>query len=171
LIASVPEDVDIHIVSKDGDFASSIDGTKPHPVLLKEWKSKNKADLYLHTELGVFLAGHFPDIKADIEKRNAVNRLKESRSFERTHAAISRLAEFADLLTATEVDELVEAAFENSQIHWIGTDPDVSAFFQKIVEPRLDKYPKERQAGIANVFGLSENEHQNEDDNDSNSNE
>jgi hypothetical protein len=69
------------------------------------------------------------------------------------------LAEFADLLTATEIDELVEAALENSQIHWIGTDPDVSAFFQKIVEPRLDKYPKERQAEIANVFGLSENEH------------
>jgi len=60
-----------------------------------------------------------------------------------------------------------EAALENSQIRWIGTDPDVSAFFQKIVEPRLDKYPKERQAEIAMVFELSDDEHQDEDDNDS----
>jgi len=169
LLAHVPEGADIHIVSKDGDFASSIDGTKPHPVLLKEWKSINKAELYLHTELRTFLAAHFPDIKVatDIEKRNAINRLKESGSFERTHAAISKLAEFADLLTAAEVDELVEAALENSQIRWIGTDPDVSVFFQKIVEPRLGKYPKERQAEIATVFELSDDEHQDEDDNDS----
>jgi hypothetical protein len=162
LLTHVPEDADLHIVSNDGDFASIIDGTKPHPVILKEWKSRNNADLYLHTELGAFLATHFPDIKVatDIEKRNAINQLKESGSFQRTHAAISQLEEFADLLTAAEVDELVEAALKNSQIRWIGTDPDVSAFFKKIVEPHLDKYPRERQAEITDVFEASDDEHE-----------
>lgn len=122
LLAHVPDAADIHVVSKDGDFASSIDGTKPHPVLLAEWKERNKARLHLHTELRAFRATHFSDITVatDVEKRDVINRLKESGSFERTDTAIAKLAEFVDLLTAAEVDELVGLCREFSVTIEIG---------------------------------------------------
>lgn len=160
LLANVPAEADIHVVSKDGDFASSIDEAKPHPALLAEWKERKNASFYLHTELRAFLATHFPDIKVatDVEKRDAINQLKDSGSFERTHTAIAKLTEFVDLLTAAEVDELVEAGLSNSQIRWIGTDVDVSCFYRKIVEPRIDKYSEDRQKEIAITFGLADAE-------------
>jgi len=158
LLAYVPAGQDIHIISKDGDFASSIDGRKPHPVLMKEWKYKKKSDLYLHTELGAFLSTHFPGIEVatDIEKVDAINRLKSSGSFEQTHTAVSKLTEFADLLTVAEIDDLVDAALDNSQIRWISTDDDVKVFFQKIVEQRLDTYTKERRAEVVKAFEIDE---------------
>jgi hypothetical protein len=157
LLSNAPVETDMHIVSKDGDFGSSIDATKPHPVLAKEWKNANGGNLQLHTELGAFIATHFPDIKlaTDIERRDAKNALAASRSFASTHLAIAGLNSFVDLLTAPEIDELVEVAIKNGQIGWIGKDPDVQECFSKIVPLRWEKYSAERRKEIAEIFGLS----------------
>ncbi len=157
LLNAAPKETDLHVVSKDGDFGSSIDATKSHPVLAKEWKSENGGTLYLHTELGALIAAHFPDIKlaTDIERRDAIYALVRSGSFASTHSAIAKLNSFVDLLTAPEVDELVECAVKNGQVGWIGKDPDVQGFFSKIVPLRWDKYSKERREEIADAFGLT----------------
>jgi hypothetical protein len=157
LLAHTPAATDMHIISKDGDFSSSIDASKPHPVLAKEWKSEIGATLHLYTELGAFIAAHFPDIKlaTDIERRDAINSLANSGSFASTHFAISKLGSFVDLLTAPEIDELVDIAFKNSQVGWIGKDPDVQVFFSKILPLRWEKYAKERREQIGEMFGLS----------------
>src|SRR5262249_36177359 len=125
---------DIHVVSKDSDYASLIDTTKPHPVLTKEWEGQKGAHLILHTELRTFLATHFPDIKVvtDIERRAAIEALKSSGAFWVTHSAIAKLKEFEALLAAAEIDELVAAGLKNSQIRMIGHDSDVSAFYKRI---------------------------------------
>ena len=60
-----------------------------------------------------------------------------------------------DLLTAPEIDELVDVAFKNGQVGWIGKDPDVQEFFSKIVPLRWEKYSKERREEIAELFGLT----------------
>jgi hypothetical protein len=157
LLEFATEGTDLHVVSKDGDFSSIIDATKPHPVLAKEWKNENGGTLHLHTELGAFIAAHFPDIKlaTDIERRDAINSLAASRSFASTHFAIAKLNSFVDLLTAPEIDELVEVAIKNGQVGWIGKDPDVQEFFSKIVPLRWERYPKERREEIAELFRLS----------------
>jgi hypothetical protein len=157
LLDHAPPQTDMHIVSKDGDFSSSIDAAQPHPVLAKEWKNEIGGALYLHTELGAFIAAHFPDIKVatDIERRDAINALSNSGSFASTHFAIAKLNSFVDLLTAPEIDELVEAAFKNGQVGWIGKDDDVQDFFSKIVPLRWEKYSKERRDEIADAFGLT----------------
>jgi hypothetical protein len=157
LLAHAPAGTDMHIISKDGDFSSSIDASKPHPVLAKEWKSEIGGTLYLHTELGAFIAAHFSDIKlaTDIERRDAINALANSGSFASTHSAIAKLNSFVDLLTAPEIDELVEVASKNGQVGWIGKDPDVQMFFSKILPLRWEKYSKERREQIGEMFGLS----------------
>lgn len=157
LLGQVPHGSDLHIVSKDGDFSSSIDASKPHPVLAKEWGKINEAELHLHNELRVFLATHFPDIKlaTDVERRDAINNLKSSSSFASTHFAIPKLMGFVDLFSADEVDELVEIAMTNNQVGWIGMDIDVRAFYAKILPSRWAKYPEERQKELSEKFGLS----------------
>jgi hypothetical protein len=157
LLSEVPDEADLHIISKDGDFSSSIDASRPHPVLAKEWKEVNKAELYIHNELRVFLAKHFPDIKVatDVERRDAINALKGSASFASTHLAISKLLEFVDLFSAYEVDELVEIAEKNNQVGWIGTDVDVRSFYAKVLPIRWEKYADERRKKLSAMFGLS----------------
>lgn len=157
LVAKTPEMTDMHIISKDGDFSSSIDATKPHPVLAKEWKNENGGTLYLHTELGAFIAAHFPDIKlaTDIERRDAINALAASRSFASTHYAISKLISFVDLLAPPEIDELVEVATKNGQVGWIGKDPDVQEFFGKVISLRWEKYSAEQRKELAEMFDLT----------------
>ncbi|HEY0909105.1 MAG TPA: hypothetical protein VGD75_02620, partial [Bradyrhizobium sp.] len=78
-----------------------------------------------------------------------------SGSFASTHFAIAKLNAFVDLLTAPEIDELVEIASKNGQVGWIGKDPDVQMFFSKVVPLRWEKYPKERREQIGEMFGLS----------------
>jgi predicted nucleic acid-binding protein len=157
LLSNAPDGTDMHVISKDGDFASSIDATKPHPVLLKEWKRENGGVLHLHNGLGAFISAHFPDIKlaADIEKRDAINSLVNSGSFSTTHRAIEKLEPFVELLAAPEIDELVDGALKNQQVSWIGTDADVQAFFAKIARSRWESYPTERRERLVDIFGLT----------------
>lgn len=54
LLANVPE-ADLHVVSKDGDYASSLNPGKPHPFLEKEWKARKSADLHFYSSIRPFL--------------------------------------------------------------------------------------------------------------------
>ena len=110
--------------------------------------------LYLHGLLGGFLSTHFPNIKlaTDIERREAIDELITSTSFQRTHAAVARLKEFSNVLGPGEIDELIEAGLNNSQISWIGSDGDVQEFFRTIIGSRFENYPLERQQAIKATF-------------------
>src|SRR5713226_1417388 len=93
LLRVVPDESELHRVSKDGDYVSPLDATAPNGFLQDEWEKKKHATLFLHAELKPFLAQHFPKIKlaVDVEKRAAIDRLKESGSFARTHNATAEL--------------------------------------------------------------------------------
>jgi predicted nucleic acid-binding protein len=136
LLRVVPDERDLHIVSRDGDYASPLDPVAPSGFLRAEWQKNKHAALFLHAELKPFLAEYFPNIKlaVDVEKRAAIDGLKESGSFAETHAAIAELSPFVDALTLEEVEELTQAAEKNTQIAWISTDEDVKEFY----EPLLD---------------------------------
>jgi predicted nucleic acid-binding protein len=140
LLRAVPAETDLHLVSKDGDYASPLNPTAPNAFLLAEWQKKKQAELILHAELKPFLAQRFPKIKfaVDVEKRTAIDALKHSGSFAGTHAAIAQLAPFADVLTPEEIDELIDAAETNSQIAWVCRDPDVKRFYEPLLESQHD---------------------------------
>ena len=140
LLRTVDDGTDLHIVSRDGDFASPLNSALANGFLVGEWKQRKQASLFIHTELKPCLAKHFPNIKfaVDVEKRAAIDRLKDSASFAATHSAIAALEPFADVLTTDEIEELLEVAQKNSQIAWIASDEDVKQFYQPLLQAQHD---------------------------------
>jgi hypothetical protein len=82
-----------------------------------------------------FFKAHFPKIKLaiDMERAGAVAKLADSGSFASTHRSITELSAY-DSLTDAEVDTLVDAALNNSQIRSIICDNDVSSFYQELID-------------------------------------
>lgn len=169
LLSEVPIGTDLHIVSKDGDFESSLNSGAANQFLADEWMREKKGALSLHTELRPFLNSKFPDIKlaVDVEKADAIERLVNSGTFASTHAAIDGLALFVDDLSWDEADKILSAGVKNSQISWIGTDDDVVALYTKLMAKYQDKLGAERFAELEEIFyKLAPGASQEEDDHD-----
>lgn len=49
---------DLHIVSKDGDYASLLNKSRPHPSLEAEWMEKKGGHLHIYSELRALLKKH-----------------------------------------------------------------------------------------------------------------
>lgn len=54
LLKEVPEG-DLHIVSKDGDYASLLNKSRPHPSLESEWGDRKGGHLHIYSDLRAFL--------------------------------------------------------------------------------------------------------------------
>lgn len=54
LLKEVPK-ADLHVVSKDGDYASLLNKSRPHPSLEAEWMEKKSGHLHIYSELRAFL--------------------------------------------------------------------------------------------------------------------
>lgn len=136
LLKAVPDDVTLHIVSKDGDYQSAFKNGKPHQFLVDEWATKKTGTLCLHQELKPFLNAQLENIKFEIdrEKIAAIKSFVDSGSFSTTHWAITQLVPFQDALTLKDARELVRAGLENSQIRWVGSDSDVQSFYTNILD-------------------------------------
>jgi hypothetical protein len=79
------------------------------------------------------------------ERTTAVSQLCNSRCFTATHVAIAKLANFAEFEIA-EVEQLLDAVQDNSQVGWIRGDPDVDNFFRRLIsEYWLRLTPQYRQ--------------------------
>lgn len=154
LLRDVPEESDLHIVSKDGDFESRLIPGRADQFLIDEWKQAKKADLIFHSELRTFFAAHFPDIKlaSDVERKDAIDKLVNSGSFASTHVAVAALKTFADELSWAEADSILTAGLSNAQINWISTDGDVAAFYQTLMAKFADKIGAERLAQLNQHF-------------------
>jgi len=135
LLEQIADGTDLHLISKDGDFGSPLLAA-PNSYLIDEWRTKKGSNLALHDQLKPFLAQHFPQIQLaiDVEKRVAIECLINSGSFAVTHSAISGLQPFVDVLTPAEIAELIKAAESNPQVGWIAQDPDVRAFYSRIID-------------------------------------
>lgn len=87
------------------------------------------------------------------EKVAAVDTLVDSRSFAQTHAAISRLNYYREILNTSDAERLINAAVNNEQVRWIATDSDVYTFFAKLLleHPNIDP---DLFRSAAYIFGL-----------------
>lgn len=154
LLAAVPAETALHVISKDGDYASNFDGSEPKPSLSIEWMHAKNADLHLHEELRPFLNAHFAHIKlaTDIEKLAAIDRLESTGYFAETHLAVETLEPLRVTLTWTDADRLLRAGLSNSQIRWIGTDPDINAFYSFLIDTFANNLTSERRAELVEAF-------------------
>lgn len=129
-------DIDLDIVTIDGDFFSKYGQGSPATLLSGEWADAKGGKLNVHKSLASLAKAHFPDIKlpSDIVKADAISELVSSGNFTWTHYQISRLESVFDQLTKDDAAILFQAFVSNSQINWIAKDEDVKSFYLKLYE-------------------------------------
>ncbi len=138
LLVGVPVGAELILVSSDGDFSSSLQPAVIDEYLAEEWQSGKQASATLHGNLSSVFDAHYPQIRLtpepvapDPQRSAAVSALVGSLNFQSTHQAIGQLARF-DEFSTEEVEALVEATMDNSQVAMILGDEDVWAFYNKL---------------------------------------
>lgn len=134
-LLSIPAGYATDIVSRDGDFASELDPKRMKDFLAEEWSAKfgSHAKVQLFRSLSEYFSARFPQIKLSEEtkKDELISQLHVSSNFATTHSLIADLAAFS-FFTNAQVISLFEALYHNTQVGWIGTDPDVQEFYLKL---------------------------------------
>lgn len=140
LLQSVPNDEDLHIISDDGDFYSVIDDEKLNSFLENEWKEKKNSKIYFYRKLSKFTTKHFNGINFsfDTEKEILLTTLLDSGNFATTHSVIAKLEKYSHF-SLREVEIVLEACVQNSQVSWILSDDDVCDFVCRIAIPRKNE--------------------------------
>lgn len=135
LLANVPENEDLHLVSSDADFRSPLDSRRIHEYLKSEWMAAKSSDVILYPDLGGFLENHFAAIRvpSDIPKVRLIQRLATSSSFESTHSIVGKLGQY-DVFTPEQAALIARNAVRNNQVRWITSDDDVREFLTRVID-------------------------------------
>lgn len=143
LLETVPKDHDLHIVTEDKDFYSTMNPEAASPFLEAEWRDRKSSELHLYRTLSKFLAQHFDGISLsfDVEKQALIASLVESLSFSRTHSLVESLSAYG-YFSFNEVGAMLDAAVNNSQVRLILSDSDVANLYQKAVTPHRKNFKK-----------------------------
>ncbi len=139
LLSGVPNE-DLYFITDDKDYISKINDKNLDPYLEGEWKSKKNSEIIFYRRLSEFFSKKYPRVKManQMELDGAVEMLINSGSFFTTHSAISKLNIFADY-TDDQVNAIVKASVENSQISLIREDSDVKEFLKIFVKSYENK--------------------------------
>ncbi|NYF35358.1 PIN domain-containing protein [Stenotrophomonas sp. JAI102] len=138
LLGAVPGGQNLHVISEDGDYYSTLDETRPHPFLAKEWSDTMHGKLLVYRTLSSFLKEHFDGVafSYDKDKEALIDSLAESGSFAVTHNLIAKLEQFG-YFSLKEVQRILAAAVANNQFGWIASDDDVFTFLRRVAVPRI----------------------------------
>ena len=138
LINAVPEGEDLHIISADGDFYSTLNDQQCHPFLCDEWRKKKRSDLFAYRTLSDFMKEHFDGVAFSFDKNKEalIDDLADSGSFAMTHGLVAKLEEYS-YFSIKEVGRILSAAEDNGQFGGIISDDDVSDFLNRIAVPHI----------------------------------
>ena len=136
LLAKVPKNADLHVITKDSDYGSKLNPGSPKVFLQDEWQEKKSGKLLLYEQISLFFKAMYPGeaFSLEIEKQASIDALVNSGTFAMTHAAITQLSPYIDFLTEEQAEEIVQGALSNSQVAWIASDSDVEDSLQKMLE-------------------------------------
>lgn len=149
LLEEVTDGNDLHIVSADGDYFSTLNENNPGFFIRKEWKKKKKADVFVYRTLSEFTKEHFDGIafSYDKEKQSLIDQLKTCGNFASTHDVIAKLETYT-YFSLKEVEGVLDAAVDNDQFGRVVTDYDVSDFLNKHAVPRYSELKNEKHKKI-----------------------
>lgn len=138
VLESVPDGENLHVISEDGDFYSTLDESRPHPFLKAEWAKKKGAELFVYRTLSSFLKQHFDGVafSYDKDKEALIEGLADAGSFAVTHNLVAKLEKF-NYFSLKEVERILAAAIGNNQFGWIVGDDDIYNFLNRVAVPRL----------------------------------
>jgi hypothetical protein len=153
LLASVPSKENLHIISEDGDFYSSLDEGRVHSFLLDEWRRTKGAELFAYRTLSAFMGEHFDGVafSFDKDKEALIEALLTAGAFAVTHQLIGELEKYL-YFSAKEVTRILEAAEKNNQFGWIVTDYDVSDFLNRVAVPHMESLSDAHKAILRKVI-------------------
>lgn len=138
LLGAVPDGQNLHVISEDGDYYSTLNENRPHPFLAKEWSDTMHGKLLVYRTLSSFLKEHFDGVafSYDKDKEALIDSLAESGSFAVTHNLIAKLEQFG-YFSLKEVQRVLAAAVANNQFGWIVGDDDIFTFLRRVAVPRI----------------------------------
>jgi predicted nucleic acid-binding protein len=138
LLESVPNEENLHIISEDGDFYSTLYEKNVHPFLEDEWRTKKNSSFFVYRTLSDFMKENFDGVAFSFDKNKEalIDELKYCSCFAVTHDLIGKLEDYS-YFSAKEVERILSAAVDNSQFGWIVTDYDVSDFLNRVAVPHL----------------------------------
>jgi hypothetical protein len=123
-------------ISDDSDYFSEFDKSLFNSFLIKEWNEKMElTNFKSYKSLSGFLKDNFPTISIESEKRKdeLILELQSSRSFATSRNVLNKMSEYNDF-TKKQLNDIFEAAVNNSQIYWIGSDEDINEILFKILK-------------------------------------
>lgn len=136
LLTAVSKREELHFVTDDHDYVSTLNETDFSRFLLQEWQKDRRADLRFYARLSHFFKEHFPEIQlaSEVERDLMVRKLGNSSSFAETHDMIAKMTRFASEFSPSQRNRIVSAAVSNNQVAWILGDADVQSFIGSVVE-------------------------------------
>jgi len=136
LLDTVPDCENIHVISEDGDFYSSLNDQLPHPFLEEEWGNVKGGQLAVYRTLSAFMTENFDGVafSFDKDKEALIEELFNVGSFASTHHIIAKLENYR-YFSVKEVLRILDAAEENGQFGGIITGYDVSDFLYRVTIP------------------------------------
>jgi predicted nucleic acid-binding protein len=149
LLQAVPNTENLHIISEDGDYYSSINEEAVHPFLEQEWKKKKKSSVFMYRTLTAFLKEHFDGVAFTFDKTKdaIIDDLSSTGNFATTHQLIGKLEEYS-YFSLKEIERILAAAAGNEQFGWIITDGDVSNFLNRVAVPQIANIADQDQREI-----------------------
>lgn len=145
LLSTVEVFDNFFFISDDGDYFSEFDKNLFNSFLTKEWKNKMPLTTFKsYKSLSGFLKENFPTISIESENRKdqLILELQSSKSFASSRTVLYKLSEYNDF-TKKQLNDIFEAAINNSQIYWIGNDQDINEILFKILMGNEWKLEKE----------------------------
>lgn len=135
LIDCVPNNEDLYIITEDQDFYDDKNTEIVNSFLHAEWKNKKNSNLFAYRTLGNFFTKHLTTInlREEQQKDEIITELECSTSFRTTHIVIEKLTEYLGTFTENQLDRIIEAFNNNSQIYSILSDEDVDEFHNAII--------------------------------------
>ena len=155
LLSVVPADEDLHIVSRDGDYASALDKGQLNSFLEKEWNKSRFGSLHLYETLNSLFKTNFPQIKLMDEyiKDDLIRQLGQSGSFDGSRAIIEKLLKVGNF-SEKQIAALYKAATTNDQVYNAHKySPDlVGDKLWLIIKPHWSKFTKDTQNNWMETF-------------------
>lgn len=145
LLSEVPDSEPLHIISRDGDFSSRLDGERIDPYLAREWNDSMSSEVhYYKTLTGLFKKIDVAiQLLVDRSRSECIEDLENSRSYQSTHLAIAKLTEFESEFSIEQLNRLLCVLQQNDQVGDILLDEDVRDFYAGLIDGRLEDIYRE----------------------------
>lgn len=147
------EKYDLYFISDDKDYASLIDKNDFNPFLAKEWNKQKDSKILFYKNLTDFFKENYSYIKLadDFERELLVSKLVNSYSFYNARYNLLALHNFGiGELSNEQVERILTASINNTQINWISGDEDINKMLYKII----DKYDLEINTILLDKFKI-----------------